>query len=152
MCEPVWLGDCDVEKVFVNTIDFALRERQDVQELDASRQCLGSAGQALESSGAGQHVPAWAVSTVQFGLDRLQHFGHSLVLIDTDRAVTLDKVGGRGRDQFGLRPVVKINDADVVASGDFAEHGRFTDRSCPLKRQYRCLGHALAARSSGKGA
>ena len=119
--QQVGRGHRHCEEVLDATVDLSLREGQQIDDVDTSREGLRGTGQRIESGRAGEDEPAGLQAPIQFGLDGVEHHGSLLELVDAHGRRT-------GCERPRIRPhrvthrrLVEVDHLDPVPVGDLTQ-------------------------------
>ena len=146
LCGPgqktFWVGERDVDEVFLGAGNLALGEGQDRHEVDSAGQGLGGYGERVESCRSRKEKASGLVVGVHVRFDRVENIGDALVLVDEDSARPFDEAGRILGDGLTGRSVVKVEDRRSGAFGDLVKHRRLADRARSLQGDDGDLSHA----------
>ena len=78
----LWMFERQREKVFMPIVALPLRQWKDLERLEATSECLGSAGKRVVAGRAGEDKSAGVCGPVQLRLHRLEYLRRLLVFVN----------------------------------------------------------------------
>ena len=99
----------------------ALRERQNIDDVNAAGQCLRRSRQGVESRRSRDHEPPWRKVPIQLGLDGIENHGCFLEFVDAYGRGPRDEGRGVARHCIAYRWLVKVDHSNAVTTSGSEE-------------------------------